>query len=323
MRVAAAGVDTWTQNWRLDVDSSAARAAAELATVNSRRGMMLPEPIVGHRVIWEEAHSLLRAEGHPSGDKKDLCAVAGLPAAALRLMEGLANLGIEVPTEQGAFYESEHQWLGVSRLDSTVNFETDGCAHGLSLLAGVSAAEPTAWFEPVTRREAGGRGIKQVHWTGQRGIVARVYDKGLESQAAPRGELLRFEAQTRWPGPSRRELGELTPDYVAQVHRQRFAPLYRATEGVKIVTTDRAGEHLARFVAEERITPGQAVQAAGQLLLAQAGQKVGSRTSQWRRRRLVADLGLVLGEDGQQQQEIDLAGVMAQVVDTDAWERRG
>ncbi len=324
MEVVAAGIDTWTLNWRIPEDSAAAKLAAEIATVPQRRGAMLPEPVRGHRVIYEPGFNLVRAEGHPSGDKAELCAVADLERAAEELQDELDAIGLELPRQIGAFLTSSNQRLGVSRLDSTVNLVTDGRAHGLSLLSGVAAAEPSMWFEPVTRREAGGTGLKQVHWTGQRGIVARVYDKGLESMSAPRGELLRFEGQTRWPGASRRDLEELTPAYVRDVFRKRFTPLWRATEGVKIVTKERAAKRIVEAVADERITATQAVQAAGHLLLTQAGHRVGSRSTQWRRRKLVGELGLVLGEDGQaDDREIDLCGVMEQVVDTEAWERRG
>jgi hypothetical protein len=326
MNVAAAGVDTWCLNWRLeDGRGSAWRAADAMATVKTKTGSMLPgDAVQGHRVIWESGHNLLRAEGHPSGDKAQLATVAELEAAKDRVMDELHALGLEVPRQTGRFLNSPHQCLGVSRLDPTVNLATDSAAHGLSLLEGVAAVEPERFRDSVSWRHGPDQALSSVSWRGKRGVLARVYDKGLESKTAPRGELLRFEGQLRWPGDARRWVEELTAEYVGGKFRDRFVPLWRASEGVKIVTMQSAVTELVQRVNRGDLRITEAEQALGHLVFSKAGVQYRSRQTRYRRRELVRSLGLVLGDGKlQAEQQVDLHEVLDAVVSSDAWERQG
>jgi hypothetical protein len=65
--IAGAGIDSWSPCWYLDPGSPAARMLDDLATVPSKRGMLLKRSVASHRVGWISAAGLLYAEGHPCG----------------------------------------------------------------------------------------------------------------------------------------------------------------------------------------------------------------------------------------------------------------
>jgi hypothetical protein len=180
----------------------------------------------------------------------------------------------------------------------------------------------------VKRKAAG---LETVTWTGtgkRRGIARRVYDKGVESRTAPRGTLIRLEAQLRWPKGQRRAVDEMSVAYARGLFVKRFAPLARASKGVRVVS------NLQRFVNEvmDRVEAGELKFAEAERVIAyqqiaQAGRDRtpgASRKTLYNRRALVAETGLVLSEHGTLEEvEVDLHGVLGQVLETDAWERRG
>jgi hypothetical protein len=173
------------------------------------------------------------------------------------------------------------------------------------------------------RRQRGGRAIETVSWQGSRGIVARVYDKSTEALSGPRGTLLRFEDQRRWPSSSRRDLDELTATAVREIFCRRFQPLWRASRGVTVVSSTNAARRLAEAVEREVITAGQAVDAAGHLMLARAGVQLGHRSTRYRHRRIAESLGLVLADGSADDVEVDLNEVLEGVMGTDAWGAQG
>ena len=48
--ISAAGIDSWSPCWYVDRESTAAVMYDEVASVPAARGMLVPEPIAGHRV---------------------------------------------------------------------------------------------------------------------------------------------------------------------------------------------------------------------------------------------------------------------------------
>lgn len=76
---------------------------------------------------------------------------------------------------------------------------------------------------------------------------------------------------------------------------------------------------LAELVHEGEITQHQAEQAAATIVFDAAGAQVGSRTTRWRRRRLLDGLGLVVADGVLQEVEVDLGEVLAGVVDEANW----
>lgn len=229
--VAAAGIDTWSPCWYVEPESKAARAMEALATVPTKRGRFIPDSIDGHRVGWFPRSHLVVAEGHPGGE------VLGLPAelgVALRRLESATrDVGVPLPTAK-----SRVRWgdgarrpglAGIRRLDATVDVELPA-DEGRALLTCMAALAPPR-LASVVHRETGGRAVETVSWQGSRGKLARVYDKGIEANSAPRGTRLRLEAQYRWPADHRRDPAEMTASYVRDKFAGRFAPLWRATKG--------------------------------------------------------------------------------------------
>jgi hypothetical protein len=319
-----AGVDTWSPCWRLHEDSDAAAAIDQLATRPTRRGRLVEEPIDGHRIMWFPSAGLLAAEGHPAGEG-NLATPNVLPEALQRLTGALeASMGAQLPTAR-RFAFSEHGHAGIRRLDTAVNLAWDGeSREGLALLAGLAALVPPGKLQSVIRRQPGGRAYETVAWHGRRGLVARAYDKGVEGNLAARGQLVRLEDQRRWPNNARREVEELTGDYVRETWRRRFMPLWQATKGLKIVTTQKLAQELRAAVDEGRCSQGEAVGVAAQLLMESAGVRpLGHRQTRWRRATKARELGLVLADGVLQEQEFDVAEIMGAALDTDAWERVG
>jgi hypothetical protein len=226
-----------------------------------------------------------------------------------------------VPDEPPRFDHSRHGFAGFGRLDVTVNLATDSTPAGLAIMSGVAAIQPDARLQTIVTRQPGGRAVETVAWRGKRGIVARTYDKSTEALSGPRATLLRFEDQRRWPTDTRRQTADLDASAVRDIFCKRFAPLWKASRGVHVVTRTKAAQRLREAVTREEITPRQAVNVAGHLFLAQADVQIGPRTTRWRHGRIAQALGLVLvdGEIAEQEVEIDLADVLGQVVDGNHW----
>jgi hypothetical protein len=277
-------------------------------------------PINGHRVIWYPLAGVLSAEGHPGGKDK-LAGVEALPGYVAAMSRALWDHGVQVPEQPMRFDHSTHGFAGVGRLDLTVNLQTDSTPVGLAIMGGVAAIQPNGRLQTVVRRQKGGRAIETVTWQGTRGIVARTYDKSVEAASGPRATLLRFEDQRRWPGGHRRDVEELDAVKVRSIFHSRFAPLWQAAKGVHVVTVGNAAQRIGEAVRAEEITPGEAVDAAGHLMLAQADVRVGSRATQWRHRQIAKRLGLVLvdGELVEEEVDVDLADVLEQVLDGEHW----
>lgn len=317
-----AGVDTWSPCWRLDGDSDPARSLCELATQPTRRGRLLTEPVEGHRVVWFEGARLLAAEGHPGGEGV-LASPEQLPAALAGLQRALEErLGAALPGPK-RFEHSSHGFEGVRRLDVTADLRSESGAQGLAVLSGIAATRPRGRVAARVRRQAGGRAVETVDWLTQRGIVARAYDKGLESNTAARGVITRLEAQNRWPSGYRRDVEELTAAYVCRAFRKRFVPLWQASKGVTVVTMEKLAERLASLVQDGELTIGQAEQLCGYLVLESAGVRSGSRQTSWRRRKLAEEVGLTIADGVLEPVEVNLSEVLEQAIDEGAWERRG
>jgi hypothetical protein len=286
---------------------------------------MFPEPVAGHRVGYQPASGLLWAEGHPSGDKSRLGGPQALRRALSALEERLGELDVEIPARRrysGVCWQTGPPvpgFAGVRRLDLAVDLASATTAEGLALLAGIAAMRPSGRLAADVRRQPGGRAVETVSWLGVRGKVARAYDKGVEACSAPRGELVRLEDQRRWPREHRRDAVELTAEYCRSLFQRRFEPLRRASKGVIVTNLVPIAERLYAHVEAGELKPGHALQAIGSLVAEQAGLEFGHRTTAWRHRRRVQDLGLVLADGCLEEVEVDLHGVLAEAVDDGVW----
>jgi hypothetical protein len=320
LTVADAGIDTWSPSWYVPQDSSAAAAMTALATVKTARGSRIPEPVMGHVVGWFPASGLVYAEGHPA--EGALGAGDGLMDVLGRLETAIQDLGISIDTRERPFDSlgsSSAGRAGVRRMDCTVDVITSS-AYGGALLSGIAAIDPGR-LDVQTRR--GPRGLETVSWMGARGLVARAYDKGVESGTNARGERTRLEAQYRWAQESRRAVDELTSSYVRDKFVARFHPLWRASKGIKVVGAVGIVDELKSRVERGELTTVQAEQALAFQLLGSAGDGLYTARTRRRRRALVQETGLVLHNGAMEEVEVDLHEVLEEVLDTDAWGRSG
>jgi hypothetical protein len=340
-----AGVDTWSLCWRLDDGTDVARAADEQAVMPTRRGRMLEELVDGYRVVLFPSAGLLAAEGHPAGEGH-LAPAATLLEAQERLTRALeAQLGAELPVRRALDFEREGEFTssarrssrsshavaldqegiaGVRRLDIALDLAWDGDRReGLAFLAGAAAVNPPGQLQARFIRQPGGSAYETIAWHGKRGLMGRLYDKGNEALTAPRGQLVRMEDQRRWPSGHRRDVEELTAENVQRIWQKRFLPLWRATKGLKIVTTAKLARELKSAVNEDRCTPGQAIDVAGHLVMEAAGVHVGSRNTRWRHASKARELGLVLVDGVLEEEEYDVGEMMEAAFDPAVWSGPG
>lgn len=349
VRVAAAGVDTWSPVWYVDPDSLAGVELSERCTIAAARGRLLPEPVAGHRVGWEISTGMLFAEGHPSADGLHAAGgdgvgmvpaldrlVGELLSADVPVPPGLARqaweLGFDEDGNMGALTADRVRptgFAGVRRVDSTVNLATDSLAEGLGILTGVAAVAARAGGGTTAELRFGLDGrIETVYMRGRSGrkVLGRWYDKGAESGEAARGRLVRPEDQRRWPKASRRSANELTATYLRGKFHQRFVPLWRASKGVTVAGPVVLAEKLLEAIEAGEIGAREAESVAGHMLLRVAAGRRGagvSRATMYRREQALGKLGLVAVEGCLQEVEIDLHDVMERTLDAGAWGAQG
>jgi hypothetical protein len=166
------------------------------------------------------------------------------------------------------------------------------------------------YIETVTMKAAGGRKT-----------LGRWYDKSIESNLGPRGSIVRPEDQRRYSKSSRRDVEELTTDYVRENFQRRFVPLWRATKGVTVGGVMVLADKLLDLVEAGEISAGQARAYSGELVLAQVaearGVPLGSRATRYRHRAALREHGLVLADGVLQEVEVDLHDVMEQVLEAE------
>lgn len=307
LTVEQAGIDTASFAWSVPEDGAGERALRALASARVARGWALPEKVDGWTVGWFPAARLAFAEGHPGGDA--LGCADELPAVHQRVQTALLDRGIRLGRVQG-----------VRRCDSTLDLRFDRAADGLAVLAGVAAVLGQA--HTVVHRDRGR--IETVELKGRSGrkTLGRWYDKGIESGLHPRGVLIRPEDQRRYTKATRRAAEELSTAYVRGKLHQRFAPLWRASEGVTVTGPLVLASKLADAMERGDITPAMAERLAGYATLDAAGISAGSRWTGQRRRAHLRDLGLVLADLGLDEVEVDLHDVLERVMDEAAWEPR-
>jgi hypothetical protein len=328
--IEQAGIDTWSPCWYVGEGSAAHRAIDSLATQPTRRGRLVPEEIDGHRLGWFPESRLLYAEGHPAGSGR--LAHGEALGERLEALEGaLRDYGVPVVTgsarggSQLLGTDDRPGRAGVRRLDITTDVRCEDGGTGLAVLSGIAALSPAA-LSSVIRRQRGGTAIETVSWMSARGLVGRAYDKGIEAMTAARGELVRLEAQYRWNRDQRRDAEELDTAYVRAKFAGRFVALWRASNGIKVVGHMAMKDKLIEAIEAGALTASQAEQILGYQLLAAGRDRAPgvSRTTDYRRRRLIEESGFVLADGAcLEDVEVDLHAVFAEALEGDAWERRG
>jgi hypothetical protein len=324
--VDAAGIDTWSPAWYVEPDSHLDRVLRELAIVPMARGKLMPEPIAEHRVGYYPSAGLMWAEGHP--EPGALAAPDGLPGVLDDLVAELDARGLPAP--RGVSWDA---WVpggearfagfaGVRRLDATVNLATETMAEGVAILAGVAAIARVAASTATELHYGTAGGLQTVYFLGAGGKrkLGRWYDKGIEALLAPRGRVIRAEDQRRFVKGTRRDVEELTSGYVREKFAQRFRPLWQACGEVTVGGETIIGARLAELVQAGDVTAAEAERMLGYIGCERHGIPARSRRTGFRRRDRLRRLGLVLADDVLDTEvSIDLAAVMEQVLESDAW----
>jgi hypothetical protein len=327
--VNAAGVDTWSVCWYLQVDSPATRAMEALATDPGPRSRLLPDKVHGHRIGWFPGTRLLFAEGHPGGESV-LCAGHALPEALGRVSGALKDLGVLPPTfpliprytPEGPHPIGGVGFAGVRRLDATVDLHFDRPAEGLAALAGV-AALPVPRMKTQLMREVGGHRIETVYLRGSSGkrVLGRWYDKGVESGSDRRGMRIRPEDQRRYGKDTRLDVEAIASGtFVRDNFVRRFEPLWRASKGIIVAGGTELAARVAELVSEGVLTSRQAETVLGWMMLEQVGGNEGTARSTWyKKRRRCSDLGLVVADGTVDPVEVDLEQLLERALDADSW----
>jgi len=307
----------------------------------------MPSPVAGHRVGWYPAHRMVVAEGHPDAD--GLCSPDELPGVLVKLEQSICDFGIPL-----APYLSRKRWsvrtgvatqlpgfAGIRRLDATADLAFDSRGEGQAVLDGVAALarlrqKAEVWYEKGA--------VQTVYFLGHGGKrkLGRWYDKGAESGLAPRGRLIRPEDQRRYTSANRRDVEELTTSYVREKFQQRFIPLWRASKGVVVAGRDQLTDRVLELLEADELTIREAERLAGYLALRdrirargidsddyEAGRSEEcarrniSRTTEWRRESELLANGLVPTDEAGTETTVDLHAVLSEVLESDAWTRRG
>ncbi len=305
-RVLAAGIDTISPCWYAEPGSPLARAMRALATQQSGPAWLLPDSVGCYRVGWFADPGLVFAEGRPGGEA--LCAAAELPAALRRLRRDLEDLGIPLASVPDG---------GLRRLDVAVDLATDSAAEGLALLECAGAASPGAGTLAAYRAE---RCVESVLIKSRAGrTLARVYDKGAQGAAAPRGRWLRLEAQWRLPREARIDPAAVCPALLRERFKRRFEGLWQAAGGFRLGGLGAVGERLAAAVSSGQLRPSRARSIAGYLVLRAAGVPQGAERTAAELERECRQLGLSLSLLEGAGHSVDFATVIDECLDPQVW----
>jgi hypothetical protein len=305
-RVRATGIDTWSPCWYAEPGSPLARALEALASEQTRRARLLPEPVGGHRVGWFPEPRLVFAEGRPGGE--ELTPAGRAPVALQRLCAALADLGIPTAAARCA---------GLRRLDVAADLWTDSAVEGLALLECVASASFGAGKLAAYRAERRTESVLIKSRAGR--TLARVYDKGAQRSAASAGCWLRFEAQWRFPRGQRPSPQPLDGALLRDRFARRFAPLWQAAGGLRLAAPTVLAERIGEAVADGRLAPSRARTLAGYLLLGAAGVPQGARRTTCELERECRELGLAVSLSADADRRVDVARVLDECMAPELW----
>lgn len=273
------GIDTWRLLRDLPDDREFEQARDRFRELGTRPERLASGHHVGmvqgHRKLWIEGHPAVEGLGHPTQ----------LRAAQERLLDEMEERGWPRGIESG-----------ISRLDTTVTLGFADPELGSAFLTSMQFFDlPRSGGTEVRRGVA--REVQTVYWMGRGGKkpVARVYDKGIESNSAPRGESIRLESQNRFQAKQRfsPEMVSRDTDICGSFFKRRFAPLAETSRGVMAEARSSLRQELMRRAKEGDLTERQAEQILGYL---EFGPEFYSRATRYRRRSLARKAGVVLAD---------------------------
>jgi hypothetical protein len=133
--------------------------------------------------------------------------------------------------------------------------------------------------------------------------------------------LIRPEAQCRYPKGSRRDVEELTTDYVRQQFRRRLAPLWEAAQGVRLGSQAASIERVREALERGELSRSRARSLVGYIVLAASDVPQGARRTRYELDRDCRRLGLGFA-NGEGDESVDLGAILEECLDSDARSRR-
>jgi len=334
--VAQVGVDTVSFAWRpLDDEvlwdrlqnAAKARSIAGLWRVNPAGvpgGWMLSKPFAGARWFFFPDSRLIFAEGRLgamlSGRDGDfsLAPFSSLMTAALRLEEEIAVV-LGHDREQGIGGEV----FALRRLDLAAElrweYPSDGLA-GLRALGTISIprVKVCEW-----RHEGRTETVSYYTATKHKKLLMRIYDKGVQTQSAAPGTLLRFERQHRWVKADQPELFNFAVHAdPSALWLDRFEDWAESAERLAVEGGEGSQRRLIEAVEAGDLDREKAERLIGALAIAQLrGERwwasLGKPHLGQRRRRDLEALGVPLAPSGELCQPVALGAAIEAL--RDAW----
>lgn len=301
----------------------------ELATRPARRGFTVPDKIESHTWGFMPEHRMVWAEGHPVDE--GLAPASVLPGRLQSLVTAMGDYGVQLPELPRTRVSVGDMrpirpgvgFGGLRRLDVTANIAASS-GEGRALLSGALEVLLTRSNDSqrVVPYFKGGH-LETVYVQARGGLLARIYDKGVESASAARYTLVRPEAQFRYRAGSRLDPRAVDGPLLGHLFRHRFRALWQADEGVTIVSD------AVRFVDKvmTRVEAGELTYAQGeriigyQMMRSRArDRRVVPRVTDWRRRQEVLASGCVLASVECEDVEVSLDELHEQLSDSKLWQ---
>jgi len=277
------GVDTWRLNFKVSRDHG-----AEVFDLGRDKAQ------------WMPGLSLLCVEGHPSPDGlAHACELSPAFEEVCRLVE--ENCG-------------SYDFKGLARLDSTATMRFEDHRQGVAVLQGIAALDFPRLKQVVYAKPPETVALMALNSRGR--ILGRCYDKGIEARTHERGELIRFEDQSRFKSGARPSQEVFTARYVQERFERRFLPLAKATKGLTVASLPVLTRKLQEQLIEGEISPAKAERLAGYLIMGGGGM---SRSSNLRRRAELRTLGLVEADAFFEPVEVNLGEVFEACLSSERW----
>jgi hypothetical protein len=252
------------------------------------------EPWRGLNVMWNPTSNRLWVDLHPH-EKGRVLPLDQLGAVVSGELEKLAVVGVQT-------WEA----VTVSRVDVAVDCLFESPALGRAFMQSVKEARlvrgrqvhlPKPDPETVYVKSPNGKGR-----------LGRAYDKGRESRSVEPWRWIRLESEHRWKGSETPEVGDLTPDALRALWRDRYV------DGMKLPRVNLGGlaVTVAQLLADGEISTRQ----AESLLAFMEWEKLGVLESVYTpaelraRKQLARDFGVVAEHSGDVGE--DLRAVLAE-----------